>query len=282
MQTLSESPVAVSYWKTFTLPLSTDSINAPIGTYADKTSVDLQGCTFIHMAAHGYVAILRDSQYVVKVIRDNPDAVKRELKMMILAGDCAVAPLGRVVHEGALCGIVMRRGTSLVPPSTDPYHVPIIDSALSKDARRNAITQLCTLVTQLHEKGIIHGDIKPSNLLLCSDGRIRLCDFACSCLETEAQVPRAVSTRYLSPFQVKNTPRLSKEDDLYATGVSIWEIYTGRIPFDHIVDEGTVEDQIGAGARPDLNLIKDIDNGNLTIVNLVTRYLDLGNSANRH
>src|ERR1700722_19676809 len=221
-------------------PDPTKSIDAPFGSWQmDRNETHLQNCKFLSLAAHGFIAVIQD-KYVVKVYDDNVSAVRRELRMMILAGDCSVTPLGRLFNEEKLCGIVMPYETSLVPPSTDPLHVPIPDPTLSKDTRLKMINQLCALVSRLHsEKGILHGDIKPSNLLMCSDGELRLCDFGCAFLESEAEVPRALSTRYTSPYLCRMIPLapLSRAEDLYATGVSIWEIYTGLIPFGDIVDE---------------------------------------------
>jgi serine/threonine protein kinase len=45
------------------------------------------------------------------------------------------------------------------------------------EERVRLVRELRALMASIHEKGIVHGDVKPQNLLLCSDGRLRLCDF---------------------------------------------------------------------------------------------------------
>jgi mitogen-activated protein kinase kinase len=95
------------------------------------------------------------------------------------------------------------------------------------------INQLCILVSRLHEKSIIHGDIKPSNLLLCFDGELRFCDFGDAVVDSEGDIPRSMSVRYSSPFTSRTTPVVSwsKAEGLYATGISV---SAGRIPFDDV------------------------------------------------
>ena len=211
----------------------------------DVHRTKLHNCHYISNTSHGFVAVFQD-KYIVKVFDnhvnavDVANAVRRELRMMILAGDCSVTPLGRVFND-TLCGIVMPRETSIVPPSADPLHVPVVDRALAKETRLGIIDQLRALVTRLHSRGILHGDIKPSNLLICSDGQLRFCDFGCAFLEREAQPPKALSVRYASPFLFRVRPMapLSRAEDIYATGVSIWEIHSGRNPFGDVEDEGS-------------------------------------------
>jgi hypothetical protein len=66
------------------------------------------------------------------------------------------------------------------------------------------INQLRILVSRLHEKGIIHGDIKPSNLLLCSDEEMRFCDFGDAAVDNEEDIPRAMSA-ILIPVHVQKS-----------------------------------------------------------------------------
>jgi len=140
---------------------------------------------------------------------------------------------------------VQRRGTSrdrhadeipVVPPSPDPFYTPLVSLKFSRSARLKIINQLCIHVSRLHEKGIIHGDIKPSNDLLCFDGELRFCDLGDAIREGEGDIPRSMSVRYSSPFTSRTTPVVSwsKAEGLYATGISIWDIYAGRIPFDDV------------------------------------------------
>ena len=195
--------------------------------------------------------------------------------MMLIAGDSSVTPLGRVFNKGKFCGIIMPYEKPVVPPIPDLTHTPIVSSEFSRSDRLSIINQLRILVSRLHEKGIIHGDIKPSNLLLCSDGELRFCDFAEAAMECDEDIPRAMTLQYSSPFTCRTITLvpLTKAEDLYATGISMLEIYTGRIPFDD-VDEDMIEDVIKLGVRPDITLIDDV-----MVAELVVSYLDSGDRS---
>jgi serine/threonine protein kinase len=237
----------------------------------DRNLSDLQPFRCVYLAARRFVAVFQE-EYAFKIFDDGIDCLERELKMMLLAGDCSVTPLGRVFNKGQIEGILMPYETSIVPPSSELSHIPRVSSKLSRSDRLGIIEQLCVLVSQLHENGVIHGDIKPSNLLLCSDGKLRLCDFADAAVKGENYIPRAGTLQYTTPSRCRTIPvrPLSINDDLYATGISIWEIYTGCIPFDDI-EEDLVEDLIRGGVRPNINLIDDA-----ATAKRILAYLDAG------
>ncbi|KAG8700710.1 hypothetical protein FRC09_005803 [Ceratobasidium sp. 395] len=235
----------------------------------------------LHSSRRAYGTL--NDRYFVKYLWHNPDlldsaqVLEKELDMMILAGDCSVKPLGRVFKDGKLTGLVL----SLERPITVSSNCGstfLLPSETSKRERLNRIDELCSLVDRLHAKSLIHGDIKPSNLLRCSDGSLRFCDFAEAFVVCQSASPRATTTQYSSPFMLKGWPRpvITQTEDLYATGISIWEIYTGRVPFGHIEDDWDVEDVIRDGGRPDMSLVDDP-----TVLTLVARYLDSGDRSLR-
>ena len=91
-------------------------------------------------------------------------------------------------------------------------------------------------VREIHERGIVHGDIKMDNMLLCGDGKIRLCDFRGAFFKDYAAEMRPIHTMwYAAPYRAVhwNGP-LDIEDDYFALGVSIWELFTGRRLFEEM------------------------------------------------
>ena len=93
----------------------------------------------------------------------------------------------------------------------------------------------------LHRKGGIHVDIKSANILLCSDGKLRTCDFANATRVNEYLDRWDASTtdNYMSPLRCRKWPDgpepvATFEDDLYALGLSIWEFFTRKVPFENV------------------------------------------------
>lgn len=96
------------------------------------------------------------------------------------------------------------------------------------------VTQILRALQHAHDKGIVHRDIKPQNIMLISDGTIKVTDFGIarfSRSETRTMTDGAIgSVHYISPEQAKGSVTDAKTD-LYAVGVMLYEMLTGRLPF---------------------------------------------------
>lgn len=96
------------------------------------------------------------------------------------------------------------------------------------------ITQILRALQHAHDKGIVHRDIKPQNIMLISDGTIKVTDFGIarfSRSETRTMTDGAIgSVHYISPEQAKGSLTDAKTD-LYSVGVMLYEMLTGRLPF---------------------------------------------------
>jgi serine/threonine-protein kinase len=86
----------------------------------------------------------------------------------------------------------------------------------------------------LHQAGIIHRDVKPFNLLLTEDGRVVICDFGLSKLRGERfpapSTLKVGSPFYAAPEQTRNPDKVGAAADLYAVGVTLYRMLTGRLP----------------------------------------------------
>ncbi|KAF9514760.1 hypothetical protein BS47DRAFT_840156 [Hydnum rufescens UP504] len=138
------------------------------------------------------------------------------------------------------------------------------------ERRLSVIQQFCILLDRLHSKGIVHGDVKPSNLLFDAAGNLRSIDFAEAVLESEPLCRYTITTHYPSPSSLKQGSPLTRANDLYAAGMTIWHIYTGRVPFE-VIEEDDLYSLIEQGLRPDLSLIDDE-----AVRSLILKYLDSG------
>jgi serine/threonine protein kinase len=183
----------------------------------------------------------------------------------------ALFPIGRVFDSGQLTGFIMPRETPIAL-SGMPGETPINVTKRSPGARLRIINQLHGLVRRLHFKNIIHGDIKPSNLLLCTDGELRFCDFRNVSIEGDQDKLNGFTQHYCSPSRVSGDSErpCTRSDDFYAVGISMWEIFTGNVTFSGIPHD-VLDDLIAGGLRPDLTLVN-----NHNIARLITSYLDAG------
>lgn len=95
--------------------------------------------------------------------------------------------------------------------------------------------QVCAALQYAHERGVIHRDLKPGNLLLTKSGKIKLADFGLALVSAETRLTSTGKTmgslHYMAPEQIRGKPALSNRTDLYALGCMLFELLCGRTPF---------------------------------------------------
>lgn len=110
--------------------------------------------------------------------------------------------------------------------------------------------QILDGLSHAHSKGVVHRDVKPHNMLMLRDGNIKVADFGIAKLpnnETLTAEDAAIGTvHYISPEQA-NGNEVTASSDIYSVGVMLYEMVTGKLPFDadtpvsialmHITDE---------------------------------------------
>ncbi len=103
--------------------------------------------------------------------------------------------------------------------------------------------QIAEGLAQAHLAGIVHRDVKPQNILLDAEGRVKLIDFGIATGADWTQVTREGSiigsSRYMSPEQVQGRP-VDERTDIYSLGIVMYEMLTGEPPF-----HGTTVVEIG-------------------------------------
>lgn len=96
------------------------------------------------------------------------------------------------------------------------------------------ITQILRGLSHAHSRGIVHRDIKPQNVMVLRDGSVKVADFGIACLENSAQTltqEALGSVHYISPEQARGE-RTDARSDIYSAGVVMYEMLTGRLPFE--------------------------------------------------
>lgn len=190
------------------------------------------------------------SGYIYKCGEDlvyKMNATQHEFELMKAASDCAVAPLSRVLdtsNSGRVftSGIITELGT--------PFDI----MSVPRDRRTGVKDEMVALLTRLHRvHGMIHGDVKPVNMIRCRDGSLRFCDFdSARRIEDDASKWEGFGTpRYYAPsrgYPFQHEAPI-EADDWYAMAISVWELYTGKRAFHDGIPE---EDE---DAVPDMEAV---------------------------
>lgn len=121
-----------------------------------------------------------------------------------------------------------------------PIHQFAAARNLSPTQRVELFLQACDAILHAHQRGVIHRDIKPGNLLVSKEGKLHVIDFGIARIEQAAAATRATHTgqligtlSYMSPEQCTADSRaVDLRSDLYSLGVVLYELLSGSLPYD--------------------------------------------------
>lgn len=192
----------------------------------------------------------------VKVLKqeyvNNPDLVRRfknEAKAISLLNHPNITKVYDVSVSDDLQYIVME----YIEGITLKEYMEYRGKALTYKETVHFIMQILAALQHAHDKGIVHRDIKPQNIMLLSDGTIKVMDFGIarfSRSESRTITDKAIgSVHYISPEQARGNPT-DLRADLYSVGVMMYEMLSGTLPFESDSPVSVAIKQISEEARP--------------------------------
>ncbi|WP_051471110.1 Stk1 family PASTA domain-containing Ser/Thr kinase [Patulibacter minatonensis] len=188
---------------------------------------EVYGCEDLQLGRHVALKVLHEQ------LAEDPDVVARFRRESQSAAGLQHPHIVSVFDRGDWDGI--------------PYMaMELVDGVTLKDVIRDQapldpiktidqISQVLDALRYAHKRGLVHRDIKPQNVLVGPDGDLKVADFGIARAVDDLQMTQTgmiVGTaHYLSPEQASGQP-ITPSADLYAVGVVLFEMLTGRMPFD--------------------------------------------------
>jgi serine/threonine-protein kinase len=131
---------------------------------------------------------------------------------------------------------------------------------LPADKALETAHQICAGLAAAHDCGLLHRDLKPANIMLDGRGRVRITDFglALSSDDAAGRSETAGTPAYMAPEQIAKG-EASVRSDVYSLGLVLYELFTGRLPYQATTPTGWRRAHLESSPRTPSSVVKDID-----------------------
>jgi serine/threonine-protein kinase len=126
-----------------------------------------------------------------------------------------------------------------------------------EDKATDLARQLCAGLAAAHERGVIHRDLKPANIMLDDAGKVRVMDFGLAAVGTVEEI-RVGTPAYMAPEQLLGK-EVTARSDIYALGLVLYEIFTGRRAFTASTLNDLVEHHQSGQITPPSAIVSTLD-----------------------
>ena len=213
-------------------------LNEQIGSYKITQLLGEGGMAHVYLAKKGTLG----KQVALKVLKEdfisNRNVRGRflsEARKMINLNHPNIVGVQDLIDDGDFVAIELE----YIDGKTLKQHLHE-KGALPDDEIQYLFKQMLDAISFVHEKGYVHRDIKPSNFMLSKNGIIKLTDFGIAKNGDDTNIDytgtgtgmQMGTPKYMSPEQVRNTKDVDYRSDIYSLGVVLWEMVTGKVPYD--------------------------------------------------
>lgn len=230
-----------------------------VGSYRIVEKIGEGGMGAVYLA----VDEMLEREVAIKAIRPDlarePQIVERfraEAKILARVSHPSIAGIYSFFYDGGELFLAMElvRGRTLSEVIESggalPWQraVPLFSTALEG-------------IEQAHRAGIIHRDLKPDNLMLTESGTLKVMDFGIARMTGSNHLTRTgllVGTlRYIAPEQIRGE-EVDQRTDIYALGAVLYQMLTGRVPFDKPTDFAILKAQLDDPPEPPSSIVPDL------------------------
>lgn len=196
--------------------------------YDQERATDVALKTFKRPSGHNIYRLKREFRSASQVV--HPNLVELYELTLSDSGECFYT----MEH---VQGVELRDHCLAVPASENADDATLTPASPLVESRiRSSFAQLCAGVAALHRAGVLHRDLKPGNVLVRSDGTVKVLDFGLAAhrtaLASDSFAGRTVGTLgYMSPEQAAGRANITPATDWYAAGAMLFEVLTGELPF---------------------------------------------------
>ncbi len=168
---------------------------------------------------------------------------QREIQLLAILDDVPIVP----IHDIGIDNDVVYIAMSYMQGGSLEFRMG--KNNISKDDQTEIVRSLTECLNIVHATGIVHGDIKPSNILFDESGKVYLSDFgmikfAKSCFGDQTDKMIIGPSAYASPEQLLLSDDIDGRSDIYALSSVIFQMITGQTPFESITPLGFAVQQI--------------------------------------
>jgi len=118
------------------------------------------------------------------------------------------------------------------------YDELIAGKVFSESEALDIIIQITRALVHAHDRGLIHRDVKPKNIMITKDGVAKLADMGLARMAADEQTAQAEAGKaygtpyYISPEQIRGEVDIDFRADIYSLGATLYHMVTGKVPFD--------------------------------------------------